>query len=392
MSRTVIRERLFEAISAGLMLAACSSGSGEGQTSSPGTGTGGLSGGGGIAGSGGVAGNAGVGGQAAKTCFTPDEVLDFCSDPTLTACHTSDTVPWQPDAGVACPTRMNGAGSVLDAGFACIELVNLEMQGDECCYDMQGVGGCGRPFLVDGQARRAPTSSRKDWLRESETTELELDPATREALASAWLEDARLEHASVASFARFTLELLALGAPAELVLDAQRAGADEIEHARLCFGLASTYAGRNLGPGPLSMQGAFGDISLLEAAVHAAREGCVGETIAAVVAGAQLAQATDPDAKRALERIARDEATHAELAWRFVSWAIQTGGTEVRCAVVTALERSIRDERARKPSALRDIDTAGFRAHGRLDPKEQRDAELRALCEVVEPCVRKLAA
>jgi hypothetical protein len=391
MSRALIRERLFEAISAGLVLAACGGDSSSDQTSSPETGTGGLAGGGGIAGSGGIA-NGDAGQPSKKKCFTSDELLDFCGDPTTAACYASDTVPWQPDAGTACPIKMNGAGSVLDAGFACIELVNLEMQGDECCYDLMGVGGCGRPFLVDGEARRAATLVRKDWLKERETTNVELDSATREALTSAWLEDARLEHASVASFARFTLELLALGAPAELVQDAQRAGADEVEHARLCFTLASTYGGRTFGPGPLSMHGAFGATSLVEAAVHAAREGCVGETLAAIVAAEQLARATDPRVKRALERIARDEAAHAELAWRFVSWAIETGGETVRRAVVTTLERAILGERGRKPSGPLAIDRARFHAHGRLDPVEQREVELRALREVVEPCTQKLAA
>ncbi len=55
----------------------------------------------------------------------------------------------------------------------------------------------------------------------------------REALADRWTRDATYEHASIASFARVTLDLLALGAPAALVSGAQRAGLDEVEHARI---------------------------------------------------------------------------------------------------------------------------------------------------------------
>jgi hypothetical protein len=285
---------------------------------------------------------------------------------------------------------MNGGGPVGAGEFTCAQFTNLEMKAGECCYEKMGIGGCGRPFLVDGEARRAPTRVRTDWLEKQDALELELDSATRAALARAWLEDARLEHASVASFARFTLELLSLGAPADLVFDAQRAGADEVEHARLCFTLASRYAGHTVGPGPLSMHGAFGETSLLSAARHAAREGCVGETLAAVVATEQLARATDPEVKRALERIARDEATHAELAWRFVSWAIETGGAPVKNAVMATLEQAIRELRAREPSASLDVVGGGFHAHGRLDPVEQRAVELRALRDVVEPCLGKL--
>jgi hypothetical protein len=54
-----------------------------------------------------------------------------------------------------------------------------------------------------------------------------------------------MEHASVAAFARFTLDLLALGAPADLVQSAQQALGDEIAHAELCFGLAGATSVKN---------------------------------------------------------------------------------------------------------------------------------------------------
>lgn len=53
-----------------------------------------------------------------------------------------------------------------------------------------------------------------------------------------------MEHASVAAFARFTLQLLAMGAPAELVQASVGAAADELDHARLRFGIADRFDGR----------------------------------------------------------------------------------------------------------------------------------------------------
>lgn len=50
-----------------------------------------------------------------------------------------------------------------------------------------------------------------------------------------WSADALAEHTSIASFARFTLQLLALDAPSDLLSRSQQAGKDEMEHARLCF-------------------------------------------------------------------------------------------------------------------------------------------------------------
>jgi hypothetical protein len=47
----------------------------------------------------------------------------------------------------------------------------------------------------------------------------------------------------------------------------------------------------------------------------------VRETYAAAVAGYQARTASDPIARRAMYRIARDEAKHALLAWKIQRWA-----------------------------------------------------------------------
>ncbi len=62
----------------------------------------------------------------------------------------------------------------------------------------------------------------------------------RAALGAAWLRNALMEHASVAALARFTLELLAVGAPADLIRDSNAAASDETRHAELCFALAAS--------------------------------------------------------------------------------------------------------------------------------------------------------
>jgi hypothetical protein len=209
----------------------------------------------------------------------------------------------------------------------------------------------------------------------------------RVALAAAWTRDGLFEHASVASFGRFALELLAVGAPAELVALAHGAALDEVTHAKLCLSLASAYAGEDVAPGPFPFEGRV-DISadLASVAARAAREGCIGETIAASVAAEQLAAATDPAVRAALAVIAEDEARHAELAWRTVVWAIRVGGDAVRVAVadVFATLGSGAPSGQEKPGSRR------LAAHGRLGEAEQRDATRRAILEVVEPAARLL--
>ncbi len=56
--------------------------------------------------------------------------------------------------------------------------------------------------------------------------------------------------------------------------------------------------------------------------VTAIREGCVGETVAALEAAELAEHVADPVLRSALTRIAADEQRHAELAFRFVEWAL----------------------------------------------------------------------
>ena len=51
------------------------------------------------------------------------------------------------------------------------------------------------------------------------------------------------EHASIAAFARTICQLMALGAPARLLADTQRALGDEIEHATSCLSWVEALGG-----------------------------------------------------------------------------------------------------------------------------------------------------
>ena len=128
----------------------------------------------------------------------------------------------------------------------------------------------------------------------------------------------------MAAFARFALQLLQLGAPPELVERTTAAMADETRHARLAFGIASAYAGEALGPGPLDIERSLDETSLVDVVRLVVREGCVGETVAALEAREAAEHALESDPGRdCLRGVADDETRHAELAWRFVAWALE---------------------------------------------------------------------
>jgi len=269
-------------------------------------------------------------------------------------------------------------------------------QGEMCCYGISQVGFTGRPFSVGAEARRAPVVPRRDWTALDAGSPFELDDELREALARDWQRDAVLEHASIASFARLTLELMALGAPPDLVEAAQQASIDEIAHTKLCFWLASRYSNGPLGPGVLEIDGALlPNPDLARLAAETVREGCVGETIGALLAAEQLRAAVDPDVRQVLARIAADEARHAELSWKIVNWAVALGGARVLHAVAEAFELATT---AYSPPNSDDVDSASidpqdaadWRAHGRLLPNERSRAVVAAFRDVIRPCARAL--
>jgi hypothetical protein len=263
-----------------------------------------------------------------------------------------------------------------------------EPQADgSCCYMFCSGSCCGRPLIVAGQARLAPLERRSDWLQACAGAAAHSSWDAR--IASEWLEDARMEHASIASFARFTLDLLQFGAPSQLVELAQRAGIEEIEHARMCFGLAARYGASESGPGPLSAADIRVAPSLFHAACAAFDEGCIGETLAALQAQAALEMASDPEVRRTLAQIAQQEATHAELAWRFVSWAAAQLGPQLTRELegrFTQLMLTPEPAPEREPVDL----VAALHAAGRLTSADKHRVTLAAMHDVVAPCLRAL--
>jgi hypothetical protein len=261
-----------------------------------------------------------------------------------------------------------------------------EPQSDgSCCYYHCTGSCCGRPFLVAGQARVAASVVRADWVdaaAESGNVCRASSRALGVRIANEWLTDAAMEHASVAAFARFTLELLAFGAPSELVEDSQRAGLDEVRHARACYTLAARFEGVARGPGALDLTGAEPAPSLRECTRRTFSEGCIGETEAALCAQRALDVTSDPRIRELLAQIVEDETRHAELAWRFVAWALQRDpsiASAVYEAQHEALQR-VSGEPVEHES--RDVVSA-LHAAGRLTQTERALAAQRAVLDVV---------
>ncbi|WFU25151.1 hypothetical protein QA649_02580 [Bradyrhizobium sp. CB1717] len=181
----------------------------------------------------------------------------------------------------------------------------------------------GRPITVNGDVRVAGLSESPDWCLDAGMERIELSEADTLATIHAWTKAGLGEHASIAAFARFVLQLLGLGAPPDLVRDAIRAMADEVAHASDSFMIAGHIAGAPVGPGNLDVSDILADGGdkrrIFLEAVH---EGCIGESISAEEAMIACEHAEDPIVKRVLTKIAKEEAGHGDLAWRFVEWML----------------------------------------------------------------------
>lgn len=303
----------------------------------------------------------------------------------IPALRTGTSVPAEGRSQCPAAIRLRGRAVRFDNGNK-----------DLCCYATTrpacppgafrtGDGEChhhnrGRPFREEGRMIAAPTRTGEGWADDALTAPCDgVRAEVRASLAAEWAQNAAAEHASVAAFARLSLELLALGAPADLVAACHVAAIEEVEHARLSYGIASRFAGEPLGPGPLAFEGGARTISLVDLAAETFEDGCIGETVAALEAEEARALAADGSIARVLETIARDEGEHATLGFRILSWALRSGGSPVRDRIMELVARAERaSDDAMRAHALRAVVLPCTRALLASDSSSRDDKPNRA--------------
>jgi hypothetical protein len=248
----------------------------------------------------------------------------------------------------------------------------------------------GRPLRLRGRVLHPSLRAGADWTRGASPDASSVDVSTRAALEALWLHDAQKEHASVPALARVSWLLAAVGAPADLVEAVHVAALEEIEHARLCFALAAGYGGRShtVKPMPELLVGGLDlDGNPLERlAVESLGDGCLLEDFNADVARTCARTCRDRATRTVLERIAREERSHADLSWRLLEFSLERGGPRVARAVAMALARLDRTPRPTAHSSATSglaarADADAMRAHGRIPDAEWGALWTRRLAE-----------
>jgi hypothetical protein len=247
---------------------------------------------------------------------------------------------------------------------------------DVCWYEGVFTAGgtcCGRPLLAAGQPVMANAKPGASSWNAGMPVLGHVDKTIAILAGEHWLRAALMEHASIASFARFALELVQFGAPADLLHAALVSAKEEVDHAERCFALASAYLGTPVGPTPVDLTAAAAPSeTLADFAEAVVREGCVGEAMAAIEAAARLSVATEPAARELLSQIMADESTHAALAWRTLRWVLEIdpdGSVRERVRQTFANEA----DRWLDEAPMHALTTDARRDHGLIEQHELRN-------------------
>eukprot|EP01130_Rhizamoeba_saxonica_P005417 TRINITY_DN216_c0_g1_i1.p1 TRINITY_DN216_c0_g1~~TRINITY_DN216_c0_g1_i1.p1 ORF type:complete len:367 (-),score=69.38 TRINITY_DN216_c0_g1_i1:22-1122(-) len=196
---------------------------------------------------------------------------------------------YPPDSTIIIPDTSEGSSD-----YDCYD-DELEYQGE---YMVQSVHA-GRPYLVSAR--------------------LEEFYQKYDSFHKKWLEQCLGEHQSIASFSKFSIDLLVIGAPLEFVQGALDAGLDELRHARITCEMAGVSLDFKLPEHQLE----FND-DIFALTISVAKEGCIHETISSLKLFddvEMLRVAGNTSASSLILTIADDEVRHSKLAWDFIYWS-----------------------------------------------------------------------
>jgi hypothetical protein len=248
----------------------------------------------------------------------------------------------------------------------------------------------GARIRVGSEPRLLGSRHRDDWSADVAPSLGTLEPHRLSTLAEAWLREAVEAHGHIGALSNLSLQLLAVGAPPGLLRASQRASLDAVAQAELCFGLASAFANRRLGPSDRSIAPLPAHPTVTSVALLAVRDGCVAQTITAMIA-TTAASSCEESISGVLRRLAAGATRRAGLAWRYLKWALaqDTSGRLAR-----RVSAAFQEELAVRPIQPADGDRSpGWGAdYGRLTHRRRAEIAARTMREIVLPCAQALLA
>ena len=180
---------------------------------------------------------------------------------------------------------------------------------------------------------------------------------------------------------------MAIGAPPDLITEAIRAQGDEVLHALDCASVASSFAGRDLSPGVLNIEGAMkGGVTPEDVMVQTILEGCINETLAAAEAAWLSEQCEIAPIQKILRQIAEDETRHATLGWQTIKWILMEN-PKLK-GLVRHTFNCARPEPSTETAAKED--DQWMAAYGCIPSKKRVEIIDDVWSSVIEPCARAM--
>jgi hypothetical protein len=151
-------------------------------------------------------------------------------------------------------------------------------------------------------------------------------PAPTDAVREEWLRRVEAEYRSATIAQHLTLWLMQIGASPDLVRAGLHIADDEMAHSELshrAFVVAGGKGTPHLARETLGLERRANEPlenDVLRAAVEVF---CLGETVAVPLFKELREPCTVPAARRALDRILRDEVRHRDFGWALLEWLLQ---------------------------------------------------------------------
>lgn len=231
----------------------------------------------------------------------------------------------------------------------------------------------------------------------AETHAPTLDAQTRAELARIWGERIPTEYRSITGFSTLSFDLIAAGAPVNLVAVCHRVCIDELRHTELAVKMVELYGGR-LPPLPREISSLPADESLT-AVAQACRSAivlsCLGETFACTELVLLRERAIDPVVRGVLTVFLADEIVHARVGWAYLAHAFKTADALTRRMVAETIPSYVAGiaknlfGTAEEPAAV-DVtsDDARLAAHGVCSMREEQDLYRKFVPDVFVPALR----
>ena len=232
-----------------------------------------------------------------------------------------------------------------------------------------------------------------------ETHAPKLAPEVRAELARIWGERIPTEYRSITGFSTLSFDLIAAGAPVDLVAVCHRVAIDELRHTELAVKMVEIYGGERPSlPRELSSLPADESLTVVAQACRSAiLISCLGETFACTELAMLRDRAVDPVVEGVLRVFLSDEIVHARVGWAYLAHAFKTADAVTRKQVAEAIPSYVAgigenlfgtDE---APAAV-DVthDDERLFAHGVCSMREEQELYRKFVPEVFIPGLRAI--